>query len=80
MILSKDGKTLYIKVDGPPDISMKTWTTQPTTNYDAPNPGTVLLGFSFVLPAKQKETLQVLLIPGSAKTEKTGFDKSLKDW
>jgi len=59
---------------------MKTWTTQPTTNYDAPNPGTTLVGFELTLKANQKVDYQVLLYPGSAKIEKNKFDKALDKW
>jgi hypothetical protein len=80
LTLTKDGKKLYLKVVSPAEISMKTWTTQSTTNYDAPNPGTTLVGFTFTLSARQNETIKVLLIPGSAINEKPDFNKTLKEW
>jgi len=80
MTLTKDGKKLFIKVLCSAEITMKTWTTQSTTNYDAPNPGTTLLGFELKLNAKQKADIQVLLIPGSLKTEKFDFNKPLNEW
>lgn len=78
--LTKDNKKLFIKVLSPAEITMKTWTTQSNTNYDAPNPGTTLLGFELTLNAKQKADIQVLLIPGSLKTEKFDFSKPLNEW
>jgi hypothetical protein len=80
LTLTKDGKKLFIKVVSSAEITMKTWTTQSTTNYDAPNPGTTLLGFELTLNAKQKADIQVLLIPGSLKTDKFEFNKSLNEW
>ena len=43
--LTKDGKTLMLEVDGPQNLVMKTWSTDPPNSYDAPNPGTTLVGF-----------------------------------
>jgi len=65
--LTKDGKTLYLKVLGPDNIQIKTWSTAPTNNYDADNPGTILVGFECDLPANTKETFEVLLVPEKAK-------------
>jgi len=80
LTLTKDGKKLFFKVVSSAEIIMKTWTSQSTTNYDAPNPGTTLLGFELTLNAKQKADIQVLLIPGSLKTQKFEFSKSLNEW
>ena len=38
-VLSKDGEKLFLKVQGPDNLEMKTWSTAPTTNYDPENPG-----------------------------------------
>ena len=38
-MLTDDGKALYLKVLGPDNIVMKTWSTAPTNNYDAENRG-----------------------------------------
>lgn len=61
--LSSKGKKLRLKVQQPGNISIKTWSTTPTTDYDSPNPGTVMIGFETTLPANSTQTLQVLLIP-----------------
>ena len=79
ILLSKEGHTLVLKVTSPSKLKMKTWSTEPTTNYDAPNPGKTLVGFEIQLKPNQKQTIQVLLIPGSAK-EKFDFNKELKSW
>jgi len=59
---------------------MKTWSTEPTTSYDAPNPGKTLVGFEIQLKPNQKQTIQVLLVPGSAGSQKIQFEKSLAKW
>jgi hypothetical protein len=65
--LTKDGKKLLLRVDGPPDITMKTWPTDPPPNsYDAPNPGTIRTGFEFTLPAGSGAAVTVSLIPEEA--------------
>lgn len=71
--LSKDGRTMTLQVQEPAKIELKTWTTDPPHDYDAPNPGTTLVGFETKLPANTKTALTVLLIP-----EKTGKPLSTK--
>ncbi|GAB2770280.1 hypothetical protein GCM10027275_11140 [Rhabdobacter roseus] len=68
--LTKDGKKLILEVQEPATITMKTWSTEPTTDYDAPNPGTTLVGFEAKLPAGSKTALTVLLVPEKAKARK----------
>lgn len=66
--LEKDGRKLFLRVESPSRILMKTWSTDPPQPYDAPNPGTTLVGFEVQLPPATKETLRVMLIPeGSQK-------------
>ncbi len=78
--LTRDGHQLVLKVNSPEKVIMKTWSTAPTTSYDAPNPGKILVGFEMQLKAGQKQTIQVLLIPGSVKPEEVKFEKSLDKW
>ena len=66
--LTKDGKKLKIQVAEPATVTMKTWATTPTNDFDAPNPGTVLVGFEVKIPANTNATLLVKLIPQSAKS------------
>jgi hypothetical protein len=67
LTLTKDGKKLVLKVNTSIEVSMKTWTTQSPNSYDAPNPGTTLVGFDLELAPNQTADIQVLLIPGSAE-------------
>lgn len=77
--LEKDGKRLTIKVDEPAGITLTTWSSQPSTDYDAPNPGTILVGFETGLPAGASSVFQVKLIPGVAGT-KADFNQPLENW
>ncbi|HXK61166.1 MAG TPA: heparinase II/III family protein [Acidobacteriota bacterium] len=61
--LSLKGQHLRLQVKGSQGIMMKTWSTDPPYDYDAPNPGTVMVGFETVLPANSRETLAVFLVP-----------------
>jgi hypothetical protein len=67
--LKKDGKKLTLQVVEPAEMSvnMKTWTTASPNDYDAPNTGTVLIGFEVKIPANTSTALSVKLIPQSAK-------------
>lgn len=77
--LAQDGKKLTLKVQTDAAIRMKTWSTEPTNDYDAANPGTILVGFECDLPANTSETLQVLLIPALAGSD-ADFNSKLDDW
>lgn len=78
--LTKDGKTLNLMVNTEVKVTMKTWSTTPTTTYDAPNPGTTLVGFEMQLEPREKQAVQVLLVPGSVKDEKVKFRQPLDKW
>lgn len=78
-MLSKDGKQLIFQVDEPANVTLTTWSSQPTTDYDAANPGTILIGFETNLTSDEQVVLQVSLIPASVK-DKNIVRKSLKDW
>ena len=77
--LSQEGKQMTIRVDEPGNITLTTWSTQPVNNYDAPNPGTILIGFETEIPAGMLYTIQVKLIPGSSVTN-AEFNKALSEW
>lgn len=80
ILFSKEGHTLTMKVNSTSKIRMKTWSTEPTTFYDAPNPGKTLVGFELRLKPDQKQTIEVVLIPGSVKEKNIKFGKSLNNW
>ena len=78
--LTKDGKQLFLRVEAPARINLKTWSTEPATDYDAPNPGTTLVGFEIQVPANKKETIQVKLIPQGKEKKSIVKIKDLQNW
>jgi len=78
--LTKDGKTLVLTVQAPAKITMKTWSTDPPNSYDAPNPGTTLVGFEVTVPAHTKVDLNVTLVPGNAGSSKIKKIMPLQNW
>jgi hypothetical protein len=78
--LINKGKVLKLKVKGPGNIQMKTWSTAPTTNYDAENPGTVMVGFECEIPANTKQSFEVLLVPEKSADTADFLNKTLEEW
>jgi hypothetical protein len=78
--LTKNSKKLTIKVKEPAGITMKTWSTEPTHTYDAPNPGTIMVGFETTIPANTKTALTVLLLPEGALENTSITVKNLDGW
>ena len=78
--LTQKGKKLQLKVLEPANITIKTWTTIPTHDYDAPNPNTILVGFEAVLPKDAKTNLTVLLIPQGNEVKKDVSVLPLSEW
>lgn len=62
-LLEKDGRQLKVKVRAR-KATLRTWSAEPTTDYDAPNPGTVLFGFEMPLSPARPQKLVVALRPG----------------
>jgi hypothetical protein len=78
--LTKDGKTLTLQVVEPANVELKTWPTDPTHDYDTPNPGTVLVGFEVKLPADSQSAITVSLTPGSATNRPKQSVPPLQRW
>jgi hypothetical protein len=78
--LTKDGKTLYLKINTSAKYQMKTWSTSPTTGYDVENPGTIMVGFEIQIPANSKQSIEVLLIPEKSASRADFLNKTLNDW
>jgi len=76
-LLSKDGKTLRLRIETDARIAMRTWSTDPPQYYDAPNPGTIMVGFEAVIPAGSKVSVNSYLLPGKAQPVKT---PALSEW
>lgn len=79
ILLKKDNKKLLLKINSATPVTLKTWSTAPTNSYDAPNPGTVLVGFETELPANTKSTFAVQLIP-RARNEKALLKLKYNRW
>jgi hypothetical protein len=78
--LEKDGKKLKLLVDAPKgELRMKTWSTIGPNSYDAPNPGTILVGFELTLPANTSAFTNVYLLPGTTKKSKKN-KQQLSKW
>jgi hypothetical protein len=78
--LTKGNKKLTIKVLEPHNVYLKTWTTVPPHNYDAPNPGTILTGFEVKLPPKTKTAITVILVPEGSEKPAVEEIKPLRKW
>jgi hypothetical protein len=78
--LSQGSKKLILQVESPVKVTMKTWSTDPPNSYDAPNPGTALVGFEVSLPANSKTALNVSLIPEKAIKKATKKIEPLSNW
>ena len=77
--LKKDGKKLTLQVTEPANVTMKTWSAASPNDYDAPNPGAILVGFEVKIPAGASTALTVKLIPQSAKNTDAKVAE-LKSW
>ncbi|HEV8286139.1 MAG TPA: heparinase II/III family protein [Chitinophagaceae bacterium] len=78
--LTQKDKKLILQVDAPSNITMKTWSTDPPNSYDAPNPGTALVGFEMTVPAHTKTEWVVKLIPEKALKSAIKKIQPLKSW
>ncbi len=77
---TKNGKKLVLKVKSPAGAEIKTWSTIPPNSYDAPNPGSTLVGFEITVPANSKADLFVLMLPEGAEENKSITNIKLSDW
>ncbi|MEO5999607.1 MAG: heparinase II/III family protein [Chitinophagaceae bacterium] len=78
--LTKNGRKLILRVQEPATVTMKTWSTDPVHDYDAPNPGTMMVGFEVQIPANTRSALTVLLIPEKAVGSVSSKALPLQQW
>jgi hypothetical protein len=78
--LTRDGKKLILQVREPAQVTLQTWSTDPPHAYDAPNPGTTLVGFEVKMPPQTKGALTVLLIPEAAQKKARKKIQPLAQW
>ncbi|CAH0268518.1 hypothetical protein SRABI27_03422 [Pedobacter sp. Bi27] len=77
--LSYKNKKCYLFVDTKSEIKMKTWSTDPGTDYDAKNPGTSIIGFEVRLKADSEQAISVFL--DAAKPSQKKFSaKPIASW
>jgi len=79
-LLKQKGKTMRLTVLGDARAKLKTYSTAPKADYDAPNPGTRLIGFEVTLSANQSQRTAVLLTPPGASAKPPADLTSLLDW
>ncbi|WP_114750613.1 heparinase II/III domain-containing protein [Pleomorphovibrio marinus] len=77
--LTKDGKTLTLRMMGLENVKWQTYSTTPTTDYDAPNPGTIMVGFEYEAEADENINYEVYLLP-EGTTPPSQMLNPLKDW
>lgn len=63
ILLTLHDRELLVKVESVAKITLKAWSTVPTNDYDAPNPGTVIVGFEAELAPSQTANFTVSLTP-----------------
>jgi hypothetical protein len=62
--LKKDHKTLAFEVKCPKETKIQTWSTEPRSEWDEPNPDTRIIGFEVTLSAAEELSVTVTLTPG----------------
>jgi hypothetical protein len=78
--LTKNGKKLVMKIVSPADAEFTTRSTVPPHSYDAPNPGTILLGFEVNISANSKTDLVVILLPEGSTENNKYSQLKLSEW
>jgi hypothetical protein len=61
-------------------VELKTWTTQSSKDYDAPNPNTLFVGFELALSKNATQNITVVLVPEGNKLPKKKELMPLKEW
>jgi hypothetical protein len=61
--LTKNGKKMYLIFETKSKIDIKTWSTSPARDYDAPNPDTRFVGFEVTIPANASESFNAYFTP-----------------
>jgi hypothetical protein len=77
--LTLNGEKMIVKVIGK-DVKLQTWSTKPPHKYDAPNPGTILFGFTCKLQPSEKADINVIFIPAGENNRINYQIPALVDW
>ena len=78
-LLTQNGKSLMLKIVEPANVTITTRPTTPNHDYDALNPGTILIVFDVKIPANTKCHVTVLLTPEGV-TQTSDKISELKNW
>ncbi|MCD6392806.1 MAG: heparinase II/III family protein [Planctomycetes bacterium] len=73
-------KVMHLSVLTDEKIQLKTWSTEPKADYDAPNPGTRLIGFEVSLAAGQAVRTAVVMSPPGANAKPSIDLKPVLQW
>ncbi len=79
-VLTEHGKKLELRINGNFDWKMNTWSTAPANDYDAENPGTIMVGFESSIPADSNAFFEVLLVPEREVENAPFIDRTLENW
>lgn len=63
LLLEKNGKKLYVKVESPVPVRFYNEDTTPTNTYDSPNSGNRFIGFEADLERSATQVIRVYLMP-----------------
>ncbi|MDR6804756.1 hypothetical protein J2Y45_002936 [Dyadobacter sp. BE34] len=74
--LSQNGKKMLLVFDTQTPISIRTWPTTPQHDYDAPNPGTIFVGFEAKLAAGSRHSFSAYL----SESRDVAPTKPLAEW
>lgn len=78
--LTKNGKKLVMRLISPSNAEFVIRSTVPPHSYDAPNPGTTIIGFEVNVAANSKAELIVLLLPEGATENIRYTGLRLSEW
>ncbi len=67
VLLEKDGKKLYLKVEGVENIRWRISPAKSDFTFDSPNPGVSIVGFDTDLNLSKRQKIKVVLMPGELK-------------
>jgi hypothetical protein len=79
-LLTREGRTLALRVLEPAGVTVETWSAEPPNDYDSPNPGASFVGFHIPVTAGQSRTLRVALVPAARPTTSDLPPARLSDW
>ncbi len=79
-VLMKNGKKLTLRINEPSDAVFTTWTTNPPQPYDAPNPGTVRIGFDVRRNPSKPFSIMVTMVPDEVTLENKMAIPPLTEW